>query len=378
MTQREAESGGRIHQVDAFLRTVAAGIEQYDPQWLDGVVQFSITAPVEAHWYFAPPTVDEPHRVAVTRGQHPSPTWSLACSLDTLLDIAAGRFSFRDPRSLSSLSIGGDALALRERLSPFFSPPALAKKLGRYRLLEEAAARIASEAGSLEVHRIRELSVDALEWAAERLIPVVFERGLHDWPVWRWTLPTLIDKTRGIPHFDYVRLEQGRLGDFVERIAGRGALPGAARNLAAGGLAFPTDLCDELRTAELAPLHSPTQLLWFGAADALTPLHRDNADVLNLQVIGRKRWTLFSPDQADRLYPQPPIEGFQPSRVDLSRPDLQRFPRYTGSRPIEVTLRPGEVMFNPAGWFHEVRALDPAVSVSLPLLYPTRIPRATI
>lgn len=107
---------------------------------------------------------------------------------------------------------------------------------------------------------------------------------------------------------------------------------------------------------------------WMGPAGTVTVLHFDRAQNLYAQLYGRKRWILFSPDQSDRLHwPAPDLreEMLQFSPVDAERPDLERFPRFAEAEPIEVILEAGELLFLPAGWWHQVRSLEPAISLNV-------------
>ncbi|HEY0987413.1 MAG TPA: cupin-like domain-containing protein [Kofleriaceae bacterium] len=51
--------------------------------------------------------------------------------------------------------------------------------------------------------------------------------------------------------------------------------------------------------------------------------------------------------------------------VDCEAPDLARHPRFADARVYDVTLAPGELLFVPVGWWHQVRALDPSITVTL-------------
>ncbi|KAJ8283068.1 hypothetical protein COCON_G00055870 [Conger conger] len=108
--------------------------------------------------------------------------------------------------------------------------------------------------------------------------------------------------------------------------------------------------------------------LWLGTAGANTPCHLDSYGCnLVLQVQGRKRWHLFPPDDTRCLYPTriPYEESSVFSRVDVVRPDLQRFPDFSAARAHVVTLEPGQVLFVPRHWWHYVESLDPlTVSVN--------------
>ncbi|GAA1615133.1 cupin-like domain-containing protein [Catellatospora bangladeshensis] len=100
--------------------------------------------------------------------------------------------------------------------------------------------------------------------------------------------------------------------------------------------------------------------LLLGPAGTVTPLHHDNMNILLCQVLGRKRVRLVPSFQRHLVYPR----GGTFSHVDADAPDLSRFPDYASATVLETVLEPGEALFIPFGWWHWVRALDPAVTVS--------------
>lgn len=108
--------------------------------------------------------------------------------------------------------------------------------------------------------------------------------------------------------------------------------------------------------------------LWLGAVPTHIPtssLHRDPLTGFLLQVIGRKRLDLYSADQAELLYPMKSYNNYQPCWFKPEAPDYQIYPKAREAKCISVTLNPGELIVQPAGWFHQVYAEDsPNMSVS--------------
>jgi ribosomal protein L16 Arg81 hydroxylase len=51
--------------------------------------------------------------------------------------------------------------------------------------------------------------------------------------------------------------------------------------------------------------------------------------------------------------------------VDCEAPDRSRHPRFAGAWVYDVVLSPGELLFVPVGWWHQVRALEPSISIAL-------------
>ncbi|RTL37920.1 MAG: cupin-like domain-containing protein [Burkholderiales bacterium] len=107
----------------------------------------------------------------------------------------------------------------------------------------------------------------------------------------------------------------------------------------------------------------PLVSLWLGNQTRIAP-HFDLPDNMACVVAGRRRFTLFPPDQVANLYigPLDLTPAGQPvSLVDPSQPDLVRFPRYAEAlRHAQVfELEPGDALFLPSQWWHGVESLAP-------------------
>jgi len=97
--------------------------------------------------------------------------------------------------------------------------------------------------------------------------------------------------------------------------------------------------------------------IFIGPKGAITPLHLDiwGTHSWLAQLVGRKRWLLFPADQRHLLYN---------CNVQPQNPDFKRFPLFRKSRPVECTIGPGDLIFVPGGWAHEVVSLDPTISIT--------------
>ncbi|WP_017660685.1 cupin-like domain-containing protein [Baaleninema simplex] len=108
--------------------------------------------------------------------------------------------------------------------------------------------------------------------------------------------------------------------------------------------------------------------LWIGPGGHIESLHYDAFDGTLAQLHGRKHLALFPPSQLKNLYPFPLIKHLTQglklrswfSQVDLDRPNFESFPKLKDALNdrIDVILHPGELLYIPSGWWHEVTALD--------------------
>lgn len=141
------------------------------------------------------------------------------------------------------------------------------------------------------------------------------------------------------------------------------------------------DVDDDLGWASEAFGAGPDAVnLWIGSDQSVTSFHKDHYENLYAVVAGEKVFTLLPPCDSFRMhlrqYPVASHEeesgGLQPvlqtdSSVlwspieDLAdkscRHSLQKYPLYSDPelpKPMRVTVRPGEVLFLPSLWWHQV------------------------
>ena len=101
---------------------------------------------------------------------------------------------------------------------------------------------------------------------------------------------------------------------------------------------------------------------WVGPAGTVTPLHCDYDDNIFAQVWGRKRIVLSPPHHDAFLYPSEANAILFGSPVDPEAPDFERFPLARQASLIECIVEPGDMLYVPAGWYHQVRALTFSLS----------------
>ncbi len=213
--------------------------------------------------------------------------------------------------------------------------------------------------------------------------PVILVGEMDDWPALTLWTPDYLKAKVGSAVVEYqggrtanARFEEQKdrhrreapFDVFIDSIAGG----------AGGNDAYLTAYNSERNRQALAPLTEdmgfldkfltrdapmPHGMPWIGPAGTLTSLHHDLTNNFIAQLVGRKRLKVLPAAEVGRLYNE--LHVF--SRIaDLDAPDLDLtpFPRLVGARFYDVELEPGEILFMPLAWWHQVKSLDFSVTVT--------------
>ncbi|XP_071439790.1 tRNA wybutosine-synthesizing protein 5-like [Hetaerina americana] len=89
--------------------------------------------------------------------------------------------------------------------------------------------------------------------------------------------------------------------------------------------------------------------------------HYDVMDNILVQVRGKKTVILFNPNDSLNLY----LNGDKSRIIDVDDIDNPDFPRFKLAKRYECQLNPGDILFIPALWLHNVRPLDFSVAVNV-------------
>ena len=126
------------------------------------------------------------------------------------------------------------------------------------------------------------------------------------------------------------------------------------------GIFFPglRDENDLVLNDAMFDTHAPLVSIWMGN-HTIASAHYDMSHNLACCMVGKRTFTLFPPEQVANLYPGPlePTPGGQVvSMVDFREPDLDRYPRFRQAMAAAqvAELEPGDVLFYPALWWHNV------------------------
>src|SRR5262249_39505442 len=134
----------------------------------------------------------------------------------------------------------------------------------------------------------------------------------------------------------------------------------AAANAAAlSGLEADLGFLDNILSREGDGAHG---MMWIGPGGTFTPLHHDLTNNLLLQIVGAKEVLLAAPGETPRLYNDRHVF----SRIrDLTEPGLvETYPKLNGLVVHRVRMNPGDALFIPLGWWHQVKALDFSVTIT--------------
>jgi hypothetical protein len=102
--------------------------------------------------------------------------------------------------------------------------------------------------------------------------------------------------------------------------------------------------------------------MWMNNRNLVAP-HYDPHDNIAAVVAGRRKFTLFPPDQIKNLYLGPMLNtpaGVPISLVNILEPDFEKFPNYREAldKGQEAFLDPGDAIYIPALWWHAVQSLE--------------------
>ncbi len=213
--------------------------------------------------------------------------------------------------------------------------------------------------------------------------PVILTGEMAEWPALaRWTPQYLKakvgarpveyqgERNRG-PHFEIYKdlhRREAPFESFIDQILRPGA----------GNESYLTAYNSERNSQALSVLHedlgfldkyldrsaaNPIGMMWIGPAGTVTSLHHDLTNNLIAQIVGRKRVKLLPSSEVGKLYNYHHVFSEVPDLEDPSI-DLARYPRLAEVRIYDIMLNPGELLFMPIGWWHQVKSLDFSVTIT--------------
>jgi hypothetical protein len=220
---------------------------------------------------------------------------------------------------------------------------------------------------------------------AERYVrcerPVIVRGGVRDWPPsYTWTLEYL----KAMYGTRRVKIGVSTNGDYLayaERLK-VGVEPEVAFAKAIDDIFAPANpeqrcrihqesldtwgaLNEESPPIPYIPRRVIAKNIWMGSTGNVTKTHYDTEDNNNVQLRGRKEIILFPSTQLDELYPRSAWDYMSNfSRVEIEKPDLSRYPRFSRATPFRAILEPGDFIYIPIYWWHHFRTLEASLNVN--------------
>lgn len=246
------------------------------------------------------------------------------------------------------------------------SPTAAAREAWRARVARRQRAL------AFDVPRVSGVSADVflnLFYAPGH--PVVIEGLAADWPaVQQWTPERLAQKVgdaeityqggrNQAADFELAKDRHIRTMPFDRYIA-------AVTAEGSGNDAYITAYNSAANQTALAPLTADLGqipfldegegMLWIGPEGTFTPLHHDLTNNLLVQITGHKRLHIVPPSDTAKLANQRHV--FSDVHDITDEACLSRHPEARDACCLEVDIGPGDALFMPVGWWHQVRSLS--------------------
>jgi len=274
---------------------------------------------------------------------------------------------FRDPSLMSTIALEGN-----RDLVNFFARMILHPNEEMRQRLEYWDDKDEAIFSASEFERVKRPTEHYILQALADCRPFIITDVPVNRPHTDWSLDYLNKIYSNTPLRVRAKNEQETLGEFLLRMDEANSFTGKITD---GHTKAYTEGCalPEAMRAEFVPayftLHDYIEpQIWLGNVPVNVPassLHRDPMDGFLYQIMGRKKMVMYAPNQAKYLYPLKAYNNYQPCWVEPMDPNYDRYPEFKKAKPVEVILNPGELLIQPAGWFHAVYCLDsPTFSVS--------------
>ncbi|MFY0566795.1 cupin-like domain-containing protein [Archangium lansingense] len=215
--------------------------------------------------------------------------------------------------------------------------------------------------------------------------PVIFVDAMKDWPsTKKWTADWFRtahgDATVTVEWLKYTEDAQSQTGvkragtvrkmklrEYVDSLQEKNT-PDVGYLIGKDMYAVLPELLNDLRFPDYASEKRMTEQLFFmGPPGTFTQLHLDRAHNLHAQIVGSKRWQLYSPARDAQLRPMKlDFVWSVVSQYDLApsggNPDV--LPNNV-EPDYDFVLEAGEILYIPYGWWHRVLTVDTSISTNL-------------
>ena len=122
------------------------------------------------------------------------------------------------------------------------------------------------------------------------------------------------------------------------------------------GQELPNDLTKQVQQPSLLDgMRVARVSLWISSVNACSPIHYDLPNVLLCQLQGRKRVYLYPPEMHDAMRPRGATFPALTAKERMAQTKRSQLP---DASALVADLFPGDAIFMPPGWFHEVETIE--------------------
>lgn len=207
--------------------------------------------------------------------------------------------------------------------------------------------------------------------------PVVIEKAIEDWPAYtRWNLDYIkqVAGDKEVPLYDDRPVDHRdgfnepharmRMADYIDLLKKE---PTRYRIFLWNILKEVPQLQEDFDYPDFGlRLMKSLPMLFFGGRDSYTFMHYDIdlANIFHFHFEGEKQCILFSQEENRFLY-KVPHSLITHEAIDFSAPDFAKWPALRNVRGYKTSLKHGEVLYMPEGYWHYMRYITPGFSMSL-------------
>lgn len=229
-----------------------------------------------------------------------------------------------------------------------------------------------------EIERVEKLSKkEFIENYYKPQRPVVITNQINDWPAFlKWDFDYLrqVAGDREVPLYD------GRKTDYTKKvnepdftmtmseyidILEKG--PTDLRIFLYNLMKDVPQLKSEMKWPNLGiKLLKSLPLVFFGGQGAKVFMHYDIdfPNIFHIHFAGKKQCVLVDPKETKYMY-RLPYSWICNEDIDFDNPDYEKFPALKHVKPYKTSLKHGEMLYMPEGWWHYMKYETPGFSLSL-------------
>ncbi|KAF9104850.1 JmjC domain-containing protein 4 [Mortierella sp. AM989] len=123
---------------------------------------------------------------------------------------------------------------------------------------------------------------------------------------------------------------------------------------------FRDDWMNEFWTRRM-DMDDDYRFVYCGGDGTFTPFHADvyRSYSWSANICGIKKWTLFPPDQ-EHLF----CDSLKNTVYDIENVDPVQFPNFHKAKRFIIYQQPGQTLFVPSGWWHQVHNIGDTISIN--------------